>query len=64
MRTLINGLQLNQNPFLLDPFNGSGTTTHEASLMGIKSIGIDIAPLGAVLSKLKNDLLFFKAQRV
>jgi len=42
----------------LDPFNGSGTTTHEASFMGIKSVGIDVTPMGIVISDLKNELLF------
>jgi len=58
VRTLINAFKLNHNSLLLDPFNGSGTTTHEASLMGIKSVGIDVTPMGIVLSELKNDLLF------
>jgi len=33
VRTLINVFKLNHNSLLLDPFNGSGTTTHEASIM-------------------------------
>jgi len=58
VRTLINAFKLDSDDLLLDPFNGSGTTTHEASLMGIKSVGIDVTPMGIVLSDLKNDLLF------
>jgi len=58
VRTLINAFNLNQDSLILDPFNGSGTTTHEASLMGIKSVGVDVTPMGIVLSQLKNDLLF------
>ena len=58
VRTLINTFNLDQNSLLLDPFNGSGTATHEASLMGIKSVGIDVTPMGIILSQLKNDLLF------
>lgn len=57
VRTIINAFKLNQNSLLLDPFNGSGTTTHEASLMGIKSVGLDITPIGVILSELKNNLL-------
>ncbi|MEM4066527.1 MAG: DNA methyltransferase [Candidatus Micrarchaeaceae archaeon] len=64
VRTLINAFKLNANSFLLDPFNGSGTTTHEASLMGIKSVGIDVTPMGIVLSELKNDLLFIEEQKL
>jgi len=58
VRTLINAFKLKDNSLLLDPFNGSGTTTHEASLMGIKSVGVDITPIGVILAELKNDLLF------
>ena len=64
VRTLINAFKLNNNSLLLDPFNGSGTTTHEASLMGIKSVGIDVTPMGIVLSELKNDLLFINEQKL
>jgi len=58
VRTLINAFNLSKNSLILDPFNGSGTTTHEASFMGIKSVGVDITPMGIILSNLKNDLLF------
>lgn len=58
VRTLINAFKLNNHSLLLDPFNGSGTTTHEASLMGIKSVGVDVTPMGVALSELKNNLLF------
>lgn len=60
VRTLVNAFGLNENSLLLDPFNGSGTTTHEASLMGIKSIGIDVTPMGTIISEVKNNLLFVK----
>jgi len=58
VRTLINTFKLGPDSILFDPFNGSGTATHEASLMGIKSAGLDITPIGVMLSKLKNNLLF------
>jgi len=64
VRTLINAFKLKDNSLLLDPFNGSGTSTHEASLMGIKSVGIDVTPMGIVLSELKNDLLFINEQKL
>jgi hypothetical protein len=64
VRTLINSFRLSDNSLLLDPFNGSGTTTHEASLMGIKSVGVDITPIGVILSKLKNDLLFIEEKKI
>ena len=62
VRTLINTFGLKPGALILDPFNGSGTATHEASLMGIESIGIDITPMGIMLSELKNDLLFLFPQ--
>jgi len=58
VRTLINTFKLKSGDLILDPFNGSGTTTHEASLMGIESVGIDITPMGVMLSELKNELPF------
>jgi hypothetical protein len=64
VRTLINAFKLNYNSLLFDPFNGSGTTTHEASLMGIKSVGIDVTPMGIFLAQLKNDLLFIDEQKL
>ena len=62
VRTLINAFKLNNGSLLLDPFNGSGTATHEASLMGIKSVGVDVTPMGVILSKLKNDLTFINKE--
>lgn len=64
VRTLINAFKLNQNSLLLDPFNGSGTATHEASLMGIKSIGVDVTPMGVILAELKNNLLFINGEEL
>ncbi len=64
VRTLINAFKLDQGSLLLDPFNGSGTTTHEALLMGIKSVGIDVTPMGIILSELKNGLLFIEEQKL
>lgn len=64
VRTLINAFKLKNNALLFDPFNGSGTATHEASLMGIKSVGIDVTPIGIVLSELKNDLLFIEEKKI
>ncbi len=58
VRTLINAFNLSQDSLILDPFNGSGTTTHEASLMGIKSVGIDVTPMGVIISTVKNELPF------
>jgi len=64
VRTLINAFKLKKGDLLLDPFNGSGTTTHEASLMGIESVGIDITPVGVILSELKNELPFLSSEEL
>lgn len=64
VRTIINAFKLNEDSIILDPFNGSGTTTHEASFMGIKSVGVDVTPMGTFLSELKNELLFIDAHKL
>jgi SAM-dependent methyltransferase len=38
---------------VLDPWNGSGTTTHAAAALGIRSIGIDLNPFAALLAGAK-----------
>jgi len=55
VRTLINTFNLNENSLLLDPFNGCGTATHEASIMGIKSVGTDITPMGTTLAEVNPE---------
>ncbi len=64
VRSLINTFKLNPGDQILDPFNGSGTTTHEATLMGIKSVGIDVTPMGVLLADLKNELPFLSATQL
>jgi len=64
VRTLINAFGLRKDALILDPFNGSGTTTHEASIMGIESVGIDVTPMGVILSKLKNELPFLNEREL
>lgn len=64
VRTLINALGLTEGDLILDPFNGSGTTTHEASLMGIESVGVDITPMGTWLAEIKNELPFLNEDEI
>jgi len=64
VRTLLNAFKITSEHIILDPFNGSGTTTHEASLMGIKSVGVDITPIGTWLAELKNELPFLKEEEI
>lgn len=50
VRPLITGwLQPGQR--LLDPFCGSGTTLIEAHFSGVKSVGVDLNPIGYFISK-------------
>lgn len=44
----------NKDKFVLDPFCGSGTTLVESVLAGYNSIGVDIDPLSAMISKVKT----------
>ena len=65
VRTLINAFGLDRKKAkILDPFNGSGTATLEASLMGFDSTGIDVTPMGVMLTEIKNDLLFAKKKDI
>jgi DNA modification methylase len=48
---------LKQKSLILDPFAGSGTTLLQSSLMGHRSVGIDINPLSEVISKAKTHKL-------
>lgn len=52
----IESCELQNDDIILDPFNGSGTTTLTASVLGYKSIGIEVNPFTAFLSssKVKN----------
>ncbi len=47
---------ISKKDIIIDPFNGSGTTTLSSSLLGYKSIGIEVNPFTSFLSdaKVKN----------
>lgn len=47
----------NKDKNILDPFCGSGTTLVEGVLAGYNTIGIDIDPLSALISKVKTTRL-------
>ncbi|MEZ4817381.1 MAG: hypothetical protein R2776_05360 [Flavobacteriaceae bacterium] len=42
------------SPLILDPFNGSGTTTLTASFLGLSSRGIEVNPFTSSLAELKQ----------
>lgn len=45
----------NPGECILDPFCGSGTTLVESRLLGRNSLGIDINPVGVLISKVKSE---------
>lgn len=54
--------KLNENSLVIDPFNGSGTTTLTASLFGINSIGVEVNPFTHFLSSTK--LINYNVKRI
>jgi hypothetical protein len=48
---MIRRLALEKKAVILDPWNGSGTTTTTASIMGIDSIGFDVNPAAVILGR-------------
>ncbi|MCX8525893.1 hypothetical protein OF897_18420 [Chryseobacterium formosus] len=50
----INSIKLDENDYILDPFNGNGTVTLTSSLNNISSLGIESNPFSAFLAKTKS----------
>lgn len=53
VRSIFNIIDMNYGETVLDPFIGSGTTTLEAHLFGLNSVGFDISPVCTLVSKVK-----------
>jgi DNA modification methylase len=51
VRDVVNSLDINRDAVILDPWNGSGTTTQVAKLMGYSAIGFDINPAMVIVAK-------------
>lgn len=51
----INRIGMDENDYILDPFNGNGTVTLTASINNIKSIGIEVNPFVSFMSKVKLE---------
>ena len=50
-RELLQSAKLPRHAVVLDPWNGSGTTTYTASALGLSSIGIDLNPVMIVVAR-------------
>lgn len=48
---LLKSAKLSTNAVVLDPWNGSGTTTYAASRLGLRSIGIDLNPVMIIIAR-------------
>ena len=53
VRALLNIVGAEPGSLVLDPYMGSGTTALEASLLGMRCIGIDLSPLCVMLARVK-----------
>jgi hypothetical protein len=51
VRDILNSARLGSDAVVLDPWNGSGTTTYAASQLGLKSIGIDLNPVMIIVAR-------------
>ncbi|GAA4437327.1 site-specific DNA-methyltransferase [Ravibacter arvi] len=49
----IEQVEIKKGDLILDPFNGSGTTTLTSSILGLQSVGIEVNPFTSFLSKVK-----------
>lgn len=50
-RELLQSARLPDDAVVLDPWNGSGTTTYSASKLGLRSIGIDLNPVMIIVAR-------------
>lgn len=64
VRSLINRYADGPDSIIADPFVGSGTTLLEASLLGFKSIGIDVDPTSVMISSEKLSLVGVEPSRM
>ena len=51
VRDILESARLDSDAVVLDPWNGSGTTTYAASQLGLKSIGIDLNPVMIIVAR-------------
>lgn len=52
-RDVLQCIPLKKGAAILDPWNGSGTTTHIANQLGFRALGFDVNPVAALVSSAK-----------
>jgi len=52
-KSLLESAKLNLNSVIVDSWNGSGTTTETASVLGYKTFGFDLNPVMVIVAKAK-----------
>lgn len=52
-RAVLSSAGLTSTATVLDPWNGSGTTTHAAASLGFRAVGVDISPVANVVAAAK-----------
>lgn len=63
-RALMNVCEVPDGGLVLDPFAGCGTTVIEASLLGVRGLGVDANPLAVLVAQTKLRLLWADPTRV
>ena len=63
-RSLLNVCGVERGGLIIDPFAGCGTSVLEASILGIRALGIDANPLAVLVSQAKLQLLGCPASEV
>ncbi|XVO85980.1 hypothetical protein ACQ9Y2_19765 [Pseudomonas palleroniana] len=53
-KNIIETACLNEASIILDPWNGAGTTTLMSSVMGYRSVGIDLNPVMTIIARAKQ----------
>lgn len=53
VRDVLTCIDINPNAIIMDPWNGSGTTTYVARNLGYSAIGFDINPVMVIIAKAK-----------
>jgi hypothetical protein len=53
-RELLQSAKLPRSAVVLDPWNGSGTTTYTATSLGLNSIGIDLNPVMIIVARARH----------